>query len=514
MCQELAKETAKPGLHFTCRDLSRERQCGGGRQMTASTGKTHWQRYRGLYIAVAIAILPVLYFFPSEPTTVSRPLLAVAVPAPGSSLVATLESNTLDAAREDSISFTADAAPGTRIENMTVCVSAPEFTLDPTSGCTSVKIRSKSDTAAPTAAAVIHLVPKGSSGRYTLLLNASWIRYAPRPQPAAPQPGTASAAGVSQVPATSCDAPSAGCIPLAESRAMTLGPVDLGVDRLTRFAGRLSRFLKDLTLPIILIVLANWLTSVSAERDRKREASEAALREERERKQGEEQERERKLEREQEEEKQIAHILLPKVMRLAGHFYLPLTLNCIGFVKPSRSNPRELSFSLFSFFLVARSLKEKEGGVFFKDMAAEQIFAIANNLIRDLVVGVVGDEDRFTECLNYLDSWVPQGQRRWPRLAERTGEAPASWVRLEDWLAGLEKPKFEAMRFVFNSLAGVIRYESNAPFSYWYSNSSAENLFKLAQEIPAPASEVFGELAAADLQDFQNLLAAYREGKE
>jgi hypothetical protein len=484
--------------------------------MTESTPKTHWQRFSVLYSVVAVAVLLVLFFFPSDEKAVSRPLLAIARPAPGASLVTTLESNTLQDSRDEAITFEATADPGTRIDNMIACVQAPGFTFDPASGCVPVKVHNKADIASAPSPATIHLTPNRSSGTVKILVTASWVRFVPHPQAPLTE---AAATGKPQPnsPAPACDDGPASCSAVAEKVLMTLGPVNLGIDRLTRFAGRFSRFLKDLTLPIILIVLANWLTSVSAERDRKREASETALREEKERKQEQEEEKQRKLEREQEEEKQIAHILLPKVMRLAGHYYLPLTLNSINFVRPSgtgRGSPEELSFCMCSFFLVARSLKEKEGGVFFKDMAAEQMFALANNILRDLAVKAVGDENQFTACLDFLDSWVPTGQRRWPRAAERRDDAPECWTKLEAWLASLKDPQFQAMRFLFNILAGTIRYESNAPYSYWYSNSSAENLFKLQENIAAPPSDVFGPESAGDLQDFQDMLASYRQGKE
>jgi hypothetical protein len=490
---------------------------------------THWQRFSLLYGALAIAVLLVLFFFPSDEKAVSRPLLAIARPAPGASLAATLQSNMLRDSRGDTITFEAAADPGTRIDHMVACVQAPGFTSDPASGCVPVTVYNKADIASQPTPATLHLTPVKTSGSVLILVTASWVRLAPvRVAPRAQQAGTgATAAGPPAIGTAAtgnpppnppaCDSTPAACSLIAEKVALSLGPVDLGIDRLIRFGGRFSRFLKDLTLPIILIVLANWLTSVSAERDRKREASEAALREEKERKQEQEEERQRRLEREQEEEKQIAHILLPKVMRLAGHFYLPLTLNAINFVNPSgpgRGSAEELSFCLCSFFLVARSLKEKEGGVFFKDMAAEQMFALANNIIRGLVVSAVGDENQFTACLDFLDSWVPEGQRRWPRSAERREDAPESWTRLEAWILSLKDPQFQAMRFLFNILAGVIRYESNAPYSYWYSNSSAQNLFKLLENIPAPPDDVFGAESAGDMKEFQQMLAAYRQGKE
>ena len=455
--------------------------------MPPSVSRTHWQAFRVLYIAVAFAILLALFFFPSAEKGVSRPLLAIAKPAPGSSLVATLESNTLNGSREESITLEATADPATSIDNMEVCAFAPEFTVEP--GCVPVRVYSKGDLVLPHAPATIRLIPRLSSGTFKVLLTASWVRCVPRSQPDAPGKGrTGSSASAPKQRLESC-------VRLAEKVVMPLGPVNLGVDRLTRFGGRFARFIKDLTLPIILIVLANWLTSESAKRDEDR----------------------KKHDREQEEENQIAHILLPMVMRLAVQYYLPLTLNSATFVEPlspGRGTPQELSFSLFSFFLVARSLKEQEGGVFFKDRAAEQMFAVVNNVIRELVVEAVGSETHFTECLDHLGSWVPGGEKRWPRIAERHPAVQQGWTNLENWLVKLEEDRFQAMRYLFNILAETMRYESNAPFADWYTNSRAANLFKISGAITAPANDVFGPKSAGMLEKFQNLLASYRQGKE
>jgi len=224
----------------------------------------------------------------------------------------------------------------------------------------------------------------------------------------------------------------------------------------------------------------------------------------------------RRVEREQEEEKQISHILLPKVMRLAGNYYLPLTLHASKFVLVStdgRTSCEELAFYMFSFFHVARALKEKEGGVFFKEMAAEQMFKITNNTIRWFVVTTVGGEKQFNECLDHMETWLPPGERRWPRLSERPAEVPQGWTDLERALVSLDQAKFEAIRYLFNVLAETMHFESNAPYVHWYNNSEAENVFSLAQRIPDPPDDVFGPQFAGDFKEFRRLLSVYITGK-
>ena len=103
-----------------------------------------------------------------------------------------------------------------------------------------------------------------------------------------------------------------------------LGPVRIDIDPWGRFIDRSMRVIKDLTLPIILIWLGSWLSSAASKRDKLNAAVAEA------------EDRKRKaLEREQEEEKQIARILLPKVMDLSGRYYLPMSWSAEKFVTVS-----------------------------------------------------------------------------------------------------------------------------------------------------------------------------------
>jgi len=459
--------------------------------------KRHWRRY-GLYyllLLVLLLSLPVLLFFPSRDRTVARSVLAVAKPAPGLTLMATLASNELDEGSEARISIEAAREPGTRIEQMAVCEEAPDFRLDPkiavigNSPCVAVEVRDKGDVANALKPAEIDLIPLKSSGSGKILLTASWRRYVP-----------ASPIGTGKT-APDCVKTPMACRPINEKVALTLGPVHLGIDRQARFASRFSSFLKDLTLPIILIFLANWVTGRSSA---------------------------------QEEEKQIAHILLPKVMRLSGRYYLPLTQNAQKFAQTAADMPAKAeaaTFYLLSFFLVARELKEREGGVFFKDMAGEQIFRIANNLVRALVVQAVKGEKEFMECLDHLKARVPAGQKRWPRISDvDVGTPPAAWGELKKWLEGLAKAdaeaaqpgasanadagKLGALRYLFNFVAATVRYEANAPFASWYSNSRGENLFEFDSSIPAPGKGALGSANEHVLLEFAKKVAEFKKGKE
>ena len=406
---------------------------------------------------------------------------------------------------------------GTRIESLTVCASAPDFTSTPSAAnftsdqridCESVTVYSKSAVLATRKPTVIVLHPTRTSGSSEILLTANWQRYIPRVAAGNAPNGRPTAS------TKTCEEDQASCDPVFEKVEMTLGPVNLGVDKLAQFAGRVSEFLKDLTLPFILVWLAWWLTRKTAERDRKRETQE----------------------REQEEQKQIARLLLPKVMRLAGRYYLPMAGNLDRFVRLLPAEPSdaansrdgatllqnathspdigELVFYLSSFCLVARTMKEKEGGVFFKDLAAEKIFAIANKVVRGVLVKECGSEEGYMALLDNLERWPPQGAKRWPRFAERPRTDSASWTTLKVWIGKLDNRKLGALRYLFKVLRETLRYESNTPFVYWYSNSSKANLFEFEEKVDSLDVTILGEEWKDDLNKLVCKLAEYCKGKE
>src|ERR1035437_7731795 len=134
-----------------------------------SIRRTHWQRFKALYLVLlAIAVLLVLFFYRSEEKTVSRPILAIAKPTSGSSLVATLQTNMLRGSRDEAMTFESASDPGTRIEKMEVCVNAPEFTLDPAYGCVPVTVFNRGDISLPPSPVTVHLTPKESSPSFSV----------------------------------------------------------------------------------------------------------------------------------------------------------------------------------------------------------------------------------------------------------------------------------------------------------------------------------------------------------
>lgn len=445
--------------------------------------KEHWEEFGLYYVLLVVAC--VLFIYPLQDKTVVQPVVTVAKPVPGLSLVAKLKSNELHEPEKAILTIEASSDPGVLVENMQVCISSPEFAIstanEPNTYCPQVFVFNKSDIRSRPTPTEIELIPNKSSGSAKLLVTASWVRYVPPVGTLVPgqdQPGAMS---------KSCaDAPQS-CSQVREQAVMTLGPVNLGINKLAAFGSRFWSFVKELTLPIILIILANRFT---------RKASA------------------------QEEEKQIALILLPKVMRLTGRFYLPMAHSASKFVQRSKEkgrNAEELTFYLLSFLNISRALKEQEGGVFFKDLTAEQIFGIANNVIRALVLEALTGEKQLMELLDLLDSWVPTGRKkRWARFSDKPSAVPPKWITVQDWLVGspkgLNEAEYQAICYLFKVVAATLRYEGNAPFASWYTSPTDDDITDLEPKPgdSVPEDTVFGEAYAGDLAEFKKKLRLFK----
>jgi hypothetical protein len=181
--------------------------------------------------------------------------------------------------------------------------------------------------------------------------------------------------------------------------------------------------------------------------------------------------------------------------------------------------PEEPVFHLLNFFVIARALKDNAGGIFFKDLEGEKIFASGNRILRAIALTATGSEEVFSDTLDGLAALAP---KRWPRLADVQGEKEEGWTRLEIWLKGLSRDKAYAVRYLFNVLRGVLSYETNAPYFNWYHGTGAAIKFELVEEIVAePDDAVFHEEDPEDKQNlkgtfrkFKTLLASYRARKQ
>lgn len=457
----------------------------------------------GTLAAIAIAGL-ILYFFPSRDSGVTQAVFGFVHPTPGSTLQATLSINTIRA-QDDTENLTLEASrePDAQIGDMTVCIDAPGFRMDTNHPCQAVDIVNRVASDESRAASVVKLIPVTSDGTYKLLLTVSWTQYEPKKAASA-----VGQKGKTKTATANCLKDPANCTAEKKNAVLPLGPVRIEIGRSGRFASRLIVFIKDMALPIILLVLGVQLNNLTAERDRRRLAVETAKEQVR-----------KDMEREQDEDRQIVRILLPKVMELASKYYLPLTWNAERFVMASATGmgqTEELVFHLVNFFIVARGLKESAGGIFMKDLEGEKIFVNGNRILRAISVEAAGGEVAFTYVLDRLASRAPKG--RWPRLSDVQSPKEEAWMELESWVKKLDEKGNEneasAIRYLFNALRGVLRYESNAPYFNWYHGTGAPITFALVEEIQEPDDNVFGGGLQAATKEFKEALSSYRQRKK
>jgi hypothetical protein len=449
--------------------------------------------------AVVAAVALALYFYPAREAGVTQPVFGFAHPTPDSTLVATLSTNAIQSRTEEvELRLEASRDPTAQLGNITVCIEAPGFRVDGGDSCVAVTAADRSVSGTSQRPVSIKLIPTSSSGKYRLLLNASWARYVPR------QAKETKKSTKTQASTEDCLAQGSNCLALLERMLIPVGPVSVEIDRWGRFASRVTIFVKDMALPIILLVLGVQLNNLTAKRDRRRAAIEAAH------------DRARKeQEREQDEDRQIVRILLPKVMDLASKYYLPMTWNAERFVMASAKgteSAQELVFHLLNFFVVARGLKEHAGGIFLKDLDGEKIFVAGNRILRVLSVEAAGGEAEFTYALDKLAATAPKG--KWPRLADVQSPKTEAWTKLEVWVKSLDATNLRGVRYFFNALRGVLRYESNSPYFNWYHGTGAPIIFTLIEEIAEPEDRIFGDDLQSVVKEFKETLEGYRKRKK
>ncbi len=161
-------------------------------------------------------------------------------------------------------------------------------------------------------------------------------------------------------------------------------------------------------------------------------------------------------------------------------------------------------------------------GHLLKDLNAEEIFVFGNRILRAITVEAAGGEKPFSEILSELAKSVPVEQqspaagqvKRWPRLAEIPNPKAETWISLESWVRNISSETLQAIRFFCNALRGVLRYESNAPYSHRYRGTGELITFKLVKEMKAPDPGVFGEAHRGDTVNFCSTLSIYRKRKE
>jgi hypothetical protein len=381
-------------------------------------------------------------------------------------LLATLTRSTIQSPAEDeTLTLEAIRVPDVWITDVNVCVNAPGFQIVGGSSCVPVEVFNKgaNGTLHPTE---VKLKPSLSTGLYKVLLTATWVRSVPK--------NSVKKGSVTQV---DCGKNPPGCQQLSEEVLLPVGPVQLDLNRWQRFTQRCVKLAKDFALPVLVLLVGYLFSRATSKR---------------------------------EEANQIAQILLPKVMRMAGHYYLPMTWHAgktVAGLKATPPNTNELTFYMLSFHLVSRKLKEAEGGVFFKNLTAEEIFAVGIQILRADLVLAAGGEKALAKALDDLEAWTTA--KRWPRLAEQPAAKTATWLMLESWIGGVTGDPLLVLLYLYDRLASVLRYESNAPYENWYTDTQP---FSVTESVVEPAPSKFTGFVK-EAQELMRNLAIYQNGK-
>lgn len=213
---------------------------------------------------------------------------------------------------------------------------------------------------------------------------------------------------------------------------LRLGPMhvetfSVTTDRHLRTLTRLRGILKDLTLPI-LIPLVGFLFA--------RESSRRA------------------------EKEEVRKILLTKVQGLTKKFYLHLAYHARYAINSLQDGAgQEGTYHLLCLLLVNSRLKDQEGGVFFRNGSAEEIYRDGISLIVDEVRTQLGGETAFRAVLDKMVTLSDPSGKKPPRLVEYLAHPPtATLVQSRNFL-------LEAL----NLLQAVTAYELDAPlYEHWY----------------------------------------------
>ena len=339
------------------------------------------------------------------------------------------------------------------------------------------------------------------------------------------------------------------------ARTVTVGPVlfdgRFGAARWARLGTRSAALVKDLALPLLLLILttifatrqsrkealdriaeanaadAKRLAEVAAaEARRVAEVAAAAAKADADMKAADAKklaeealERIRQdEERKREERLQVTRLLLERVMDLAQTYYLPivaaakLAFRDIQRCKdsPASAEYAKVTYDLFRIIHLFDVFRKEKGGLFLRsfdgeyvawyswELAKETFVAI---LTRDLVNLCIADKELLGSYGSYLNGKAPFDD------AEKRVKA---WI-LND--AGMAKHgKFEDYLGALDVIQAVLRYEINRPFwDNWYEHPAGEEMpWKFDQPTTCfPPDSVLTESQKSYVQELSTLLPKY-----
>lgn len=253
-------------------------------------------------------------------------------------------------------------------------------------------------------------------------------------------------------------------------RAVVLPAVPVSSDRGRVLAslGKSIDLLKDLALPIALLLFGTYLQR----RDRERENAEK------------ERDRDRQTEQDERARQQTLlretwTLMLPKVHAYAEAHYMPLIVSIEGFRNPKKDET-ERFFELLRLLRRARKFAQTVGGLFFKSRKGEDLAGDTWGLFLQKVRRALVREDLERAML------VIDPDENYASFLDKlkTGDHSALLGRLRKRLVTWEGSKDFEREAAFADLYGhVLFYEMNRPYEIWYGEPAQLDVAKLTEAV-------------------------------
>jgi hypothetical protein len=283
---------------------------------------------------------------------------------------------------------------------------------------------------------------------------------------------------------------------------LLLSPVTIdrnwGAAQRGRLGRRVTAALKDLTLPIIIVVLGAFLNRRQNDREterikREKEAERLRLEADRERDQAridaekfanqqridadkDKEELQRLARSEQDERQQVLRLLLTRVMGLAQQHYLPfvshakLILIEAGKIQRGELDAEPDKVFLQVLFLLKRMevFRLSKGGIFFKTRSGERAVSAAWILLKLNLYAAIGDIHTAAALKIVESDWD------YHTYKTKLGELDEAWKQFESWLKQPEQSagargSFWQMLGTLDAFQAVMSYEADRVLSkHWY----------------------------------------------
>jgi hypothetical protein len=286
-------------------------------------------------------------------------------------------------------------------------------------------------------------------------------------------------------------------------RAVVLPAVQIASPRgrLLASIGRSLDLLKDLALPLVLVVFGSYLQNQAKKREQEqadqdqRRAQDKAAQDQRladekasrDRQLADEKaERDKQLaqekaerDREQAQVRETWAMMLPKLQRYAERHYMPVYSSIEAFAdlaeEPTKS--REAFFELLRLIRRMRHLATSVGGLFFKDRQGEVLAAKTWRLFLDQardekVLGredlertltVIATDENYAQFLDKLAGRNPGVPSSLDEAGKPLQDLEGKFIR---WKKTVSFPQDVALLKLFG---GILSYEMNRPYLFWYS---------------------------------------------